>query len=501
MSAAVRTLVALALMASTAPATTALEGSHAAGQADVAVQRLLDRAQQLADGDPESAIREATVLVEQFPASDLVDEALLLIADSHAALDNHAAARESAERIINSHPRTASAAAATVIVARYDIDASRSMDQLRTVREALSRLPVLFDAVTFPRLEARAAAMVLSGDISLRLLEIDVAEGEFAAAMEPGVSGVWLARAHAGLGRALLRSGEWEAAATLLQRSAAEIPSARSLLSLIHRHRLGPTAAAWRRSRTLVSAGGRLDEPIGIAASEQGDLLVIDEGGPFGARLRADGSVASRQNPLAGAMRPWFGPAGIAYVVLRRSILAPFIRDRQTFTTRENGRSQEIDNIVAAAHGPLGGLLVAHDDGDKLSRFDPSGAYVSMPLGSRRFKIVDIDVDSQGRFLLLDRRNKSVLALDPADNVSTLVSASEWGRPEALALDALGNVYTLDRDSKRIDVYSSAGTRLARFGPGLPGGTELDDPRDLAVDGSGNVYVADRGNSVVVVLQ
>ncbi len=497
MTTAVRTFLLLALTASSLAVTGSGNRLHATTQADVAAQRLLGQAQMLYEAaDPEGAIREATVLVDQFPASELVDDALLLIANSHVSLGNHDAARGTADRIVNAHPRTASAAAATVIVARYDIDASRSTDDLRSVRETLSRLPILFDAATFPRLEARAAAMVLSGNISLRLLETEMAEGEFAAAMEPGVSGAWLARAYAGLGTALLRSGEWEAAGALLQLGAAEVPTARTLLSLIHRHRLGATETAWRQSRTLVSAGGRLDEPIGVGASNDGELLVVDEGVPFGALLGADGAVVARQNPLAGATKPWFGPASVAYVVMRRSILAPFTRQRQTFMTRQGGRTEEVDKIVAATHGPLGSILVAHDDGDKLSRFDARGAYMSMPLGSQRFKIVDIEVDNQGRFLLLDRRNKAVIALDGDGGIETLVTASDWRRPEAMAIDALDNFYVLDRGDKRIHVYSSEGARLARLGPALPGGHRLDDPRDLAVDGSGRIYIADRGSSV-----
>ena len=504
MKARIWTFVLLALMASASALAVAIPsaGAPETVQTNVAVQRLFDRAQMLFNSDdPEGAIREATVLVEQFATSELVDEALLLIANSQVALDNEAAAREAAERIGNTHPRTASAAAATVIVARYDIDASTSMAALRKVREELSRLPVLFDAATFPRLEARSAAMVLSGEISLRLLEIDVAESEYAAAMEPGISGEWLARAQVGLGTALLRSGEWVAAATLLQRGAADVPIARTLLSLIHRHRLGPAENAWQQSRILANVGGRLDKPTGLGASPEGELLIVDEGVPFAAQLRADGNVAARQNPLSGAMKPWFGPDGVAYVAMRRAILAPFSRDRQTFTTNEAGRTDEVDNIVSAAHGPLGGILVAHDGGDKLSRFDASGSYVSSPLGSRRFKIVDLDVDTQGRFLLLDQRNKSVLALDTDQALETLVTVPRWRRPEALAVDALGNFYVLDRNEKRIDAYSSDGTSLAQLGPSLPGGHRLDDPRDLAVDGAGNIYLADRGGSVVVILE
>lgn len=468
----------------------------------MAARRLLDRARRLLQADDAAgAIREATVLLQQFPASGLAVEAQLLVANGHVALGDDAAARQAAEDLLSAYPRAVGAAAASIIVARFDIDAATSLGDFRAVRERLSRLPVLFDAVTYPRLEARAAAMVLSGEISLRLRENDAAEGEFAAALEPGISSALRARAHVGLGTALLRGGEWEAAAMLLQSSATEVPEARTALSLIHRHRLKGIAAAWESSRTLASAGRRLDNPVGIAASNSGELVVVDEGERFAARLRADGSVAARRNPLRDAARPWFGADGTAFVTMKQSILAPFTQVRQTFTTRQGGQPKAVQNIVAAAHGPLGGVVIAHDNGDRVSRFDAEGVFVGLPLGDRRMEIVDVVVDVWGRFLLLDKRGKSVVAVDAEGQVETVVTVSGWRRPEALAVDALGNFYVLDRDAKLIDVYSNQGTHLTRLGPTVAGGGSLDDPRDIAVDGSGRIYIADRGRSAIVVLE
>ena len=77
----------------------------------------------------------------------------------------------------------------------------------------------------------------------------------------------------------------------------------------------------------------------------------------------------------------------------------------------------------------------------------------------------------------------------------------EWRRPEALTIDALGNVYVLDRDEKTIDVFDPDGTLLLTYGPELPDGTRLSGPRDLAVDDEGRLYVVDRDLDAVFILE
>ncbi len=84
---------------------------------------------------------------------------------------------------------------------------------------------------------------------------------------------------------------------------------------------------------------------------------------------------------------------------------------------------------------------------------------------------------------------------------SVRVAAGDWRRPEALALDELGNLYVLDRDAKMVKVFNPAGQQLWEIGPTLPGGIELRSPRDIAVDGTGRLYIADRELKAVLVLE
>jgi DNA-binding beta-propeller fold protein YncE len=74
-------------------------------------------------------------------------------------------------------------------------------------------------------------------------------------------------------------------------------------------------------------------------------------------------------------------------------------------------------------------------------------------------------------------------------------------RPEGIAVDSSsGNVYVADTANNRIQVFSSNGTFISRFGKyGNENGT-LRSPAGIAVDSSsGNVYVADTANNRIQV--
>ncbi len=62
-------------------------------------------------------------------------------------------------------------------------------------------------------------------------------------------------------------------------------------------------------------------------------------------------------------------------------------------------------------------------------------------------------------------------------------------RPVDVALDAAGDVYVIDAQSRRIERYSPAGAYRQTIGGGLAGQPVLDSPRVLAIDGQGRLYV------------
>jgi DNA-binding beta-propeller fold protein YncE len=118
------------------------------------------------------------------------------------------------------------------------------------------------------------------------------------------------------------------------------------------------------------------------------------------------------------------------------------------------------------------------------------------------------------------------------DGALVRVLAGRLKAPEAVAVDAAGNVYVADTGNRRVVQYTwwggfvrefgssgrpsgvsvgSAGRLLAvdtdggtarfdtRTGAALSGATErISSPRDVADDGAGGVWVADTGNHRIV---
>ncbi len=122
-------------------------------------------------------------------------------------------------------------------------------------------------------------------------------------------------------------------------------------------------------------------------------------------------------------------------------------------------------------------------------------------MAGQRLDLTDLERDGFGRLYLLDAEGKKVLRLGlDRRTVETAVQGA-WKKAAALALDALGNFYVLDRGNRRIEVYDARGKLTGAAGPILGGGIELRDPQDLAVDGSGRLVLTDRKLPFVVVLE
>ncbi len=69
-------------------------------------------------------------------------------------------------------------------------------------------------------------------------------------------------------------------------------------------------------------------------------------------------------------------------------------------------------------------------------------------------------------------------------------------RPMGVALDASGNVWTVDRNNNKVVEYSASGSFIRQFG-GLPTGSgngQLNDPRGIAISPEGNVWLTEVGN-------
>jgi hypothetical protein len=375
----------------------------------------------------------------------------------------------------------------------------------------------LFDALIedyprsrYPDTPWRAAASVRAGEIELGLGLVQPATARFVGVVDSEQPTGWTSRARLGLATSLLWERDWRAAATLLQRVVdafnAGDPSgdpmagvlAAERLTLVHRLWLRPAAGEqpWQRSGRF-DLGAAIDRPIGVAASSNG-LLVSDEGRDSVVFRDSTGNAATFA--VADPQRPWWSPAGDGYVAARAVVTAPLSAASTQFTYADGGRQRAVEDIRAGLRTPAGEWILLDSDSHRVMMFGAGGEFVRA-LDLAGGDPVDVDRGPRGRLFVIEEDRREVMIFAAGGSREGGFAIEGWREPYALAVDAAGHVYVLDRDNKRIDVFDPDGGILWTVGPVLPGGVELDDPRDLAVDGGGRLFVADRGLGVVVVIE
>lgn len=376
---------------------------------------------------------------------------------------------------------------------------------LRRFDEVVERYP----AEQYPQLTWRAAARIRAAEIRLRLGRVEAAAASFLAALDDEPASPWTARARLGLATTFLHRGRWREAADLLQRiidtaetGGADADPGTSIvaaqyLGLVHRLRVRPEAGRlpWQASRAVSLPPGTLDDPIGVAASATGLLLIADEGSDLVALVGTEGNI--RTLPEPDVRLPWWDGDGIGYVATKTGTLMPQRNERLQFASPGRpGRS--LENVKVGVRGSNGDWLLLDERDRRVLRYGADGAYRGeLPIGARA-RPVDLARDALGWVHVLDAETNSVLRFGPEGGPDGGITVPDWRRPTAIDIDLTGNLYVLDRDSKRIHVLGAEGATLWTLGPTLPGGVELRDPRDVAVDGSGHLYVADRGMGAVL---
>lgn len=237
------------------------------------------------------------------------------------------------------------------------------------------------------------------------------------------------------------------------------------------------------------------NEPRGITRDAQGNFYVADTGNATIRRIAADGAVIT----LAGS-------AG------------------QSGADNGMGTAARFDRPTDVAADLPGNILVSDFDNRLIRRITPDGivstyagipgqtGYVDGPAASAQFfEPQAVAVDATGNVYVADRAGDAVRKITPQGQVSTLFghqdtsyapvgfgTGNELIFPQDVAVDAAGNVYAIDSNAA-IRKITPAGemTTLAGvpFRPGTQDGTgaqaRFNYPQSLTVDGAGNVYVAD----------
>ncbi len=500
-----RLLLAVALAAAVLPS---------AAQ-DPAAERLYAQARRLLEtGDRDTALEELQLLVQQFPQDRLAPKALLQVAEIRHAKGDLEATRMALEKLRAEYGRSLESASAFVKQAEIQLEEARRPADLEEARATFRRVPLLYGRDTYPELEDRMLARIKSGELSLQLGEVETAVSEFLTAVEDEPPNRLTGRAQLLLATALVHCGEWVAAAEVLQRlaaaeaadsqvssSAADRASAARLSSLIHRRIVRPLSGQppWSTTARYPASGLQLKQPTGVAAAEDGRLVIVDPKLPLVALVDADGQV-ERRVAIRDAERPGWS-AGTAYVVTELGIVAPFDDlESPRFLEPRPGKESYLKGLLAAERGPFNEWYVLAKGWKSLLAFVTPRQGQEL-LAASRPELVDLAQDHLGRVYALDRDAGQVVRLGiDRRQTEVVVRGSGWRRPVALALDPLGNSYVLDRSNRSVEMFDPAGRLQARVGPELGGGIELRSPVDLAVDGSGRLFIADAKLPFVVLL-
>jgi DNA-binding beta-propeller fold protein YncE len=180
----------------------------------------------------------------------------------------------------------------------------------------------------------------------------------------------------------------------------------------------------------------------------------------------------------------------------------------------------EFNNAVAIAvdNAFTGNVYVVDSNGNRVEKFAAKGGYAGQlgcptgacPAGSGNGQFWDptsVAVDGGGNVYVLDGENRRVEVFDRAGYYLSQFGSvgsgnGQFGNPEGIAVDsASGNVYVADRYANRVEVFNGSGTYLSQLGCASgactagSGDGQFDGPDGVGVDPStGNLYVSDGGN-------
>lgn len=143
-------------------------------------------------------------------------------------------------------------------------------------------------------------------------------------------------------------------------------------------------------------------------------------------------------------------------------------------------------------------VLILDHDGNRLASIGKRGGGT----GRAEFRLpTDLALHGQELFVL-DKRNTRIQVLDLAGNYKREIRTDGVGAqaPQGMAIDGQGRIFIL-LDSGIIEVLSSSGERLFRFGGYGGGAGEFRDSKGIYIDAADRLYISDTGNERVQIFQ
>ncbi|MEO6498547.1 MAG: IPT/TIG domain-containing protein [Mucilaginibacter sp.] len=231
-----------------------------------------------------------------------------------------------------------------------------------------------------------------------------------------------------------------------------------------------------------VGAAAQFDYPSGIALDALGNVFVADLFWGLLRKVTPAGVVTTIAGDRSTGPTGFYNPAGVAADAWGNVYVADTFRHRIVKVT------------PAGAMFTLAGGNNAGQPG-----------YVDGPGNVAQFAYPNaVAVDAIGNVYVADTENNMVRRITPVGMVSTFAGggAQSFFHPRGIVVDAAGNVYLADSQNQLIRKITPAGDITTIAGDGGRGYIDgpaatarFLNPCSIAVDAKGSVYVADTGNN------
>jgi TolA-binding protein len=504
--AAVGTAIALTALSMTAGAA----GAEGSAGADLAKRTYLNAEQLMGEGKADQALKAYQQVIQSFPDSPLVDDALLRVGAYYypvetigalgtVAVAGQDAARPSFEQIRERYPQSDSAPHALYKLGLLWLEPDSPK---RNLDEAYASFYGVVNI--YPDSEWVGSALLGAAAAELEKRNYDKAILSLERSLEASPHGAVAAESHYLLGLANTRLGDFARAAEAFQACRLEDDrsrfAARSLewLTIIYDLRLKPAVGApveFTHDAGFVPrlpAGEDLRGDIGMAVSPAGELLVADAKrgtllvfGEDGTMIRSEAMAGVRHVSIDayGKIVTTSGTdiriAGEIFPAARKS--GSKVERLQEPAGAWRGSGKEI-YVLDSREGDLLRYDSSPEDPKLLSRDKEAGTRLEVMAAGPEDRIYFLDA-KQRQILVLD--GGKLKAFKPPDAQPVLED------PVDMAVDALGDVLVADAKSKRVYLIGPDGKRLSTISPPAGSVAELMEPSAIAVGPKGEVFVYD----------
>jgi TolA-binding protein len=464
---------------------------RAQGGAEEQARRLLEDGRAYRDqGKLKQALDNFNIVVNSFSGTDAVGEALLEIGRYRMEVEDNAdGARQAFEEVTREHAQSVAAPGAYYYLGLLTLEGATTAQALDDALAEFARVETLY-----PRSEWVPRALQASARVHRRAGRYaDAVALNRRVALEYPASDA-AARAQFEAAHALALEGEPRLAMEAFQQVRNRFPEspwadiALDRITALYRLYALPEPTFSLDASYSVAGGNVLKDVEALLVTPDGRLWVASRKTRSAVALDSSGQV-KQSLPAQDPRTLSLGPRGQAVFASKTAVrFGP--SDVRTFSLppeKPGERPEQLDEILAAALTPGGSVVVSDKDDDTVYRFDGRGGFggTFIPGDTAEREVRRIVVDGEGRILLLDRKDRTVVVCDENGRTVRKVGPGGFRDPRDLAVDAFRNIYVADKD-EGILVFNTRGELFFRISGG-----EMEKPTAIALEPSGAVLVYD----------